>query len=108
MPFTYRVNALMDLPSPLTVSMARDLATSNDAEFLATAPARDFAASIEQVIQSLLLVSGTLIEDVAEMVGCSVRSLQRQLSREGLRYSDLVIRARFNLASRRLSPQTAR
>lgn len=93
---------LMSLPSPLTVSMGRGRVATNDVEFRATAPARHFAASIEQVIQSLLLVSGTRIEDVAEMVGCSVRSLQRQLAREGLRYSDLVMRARFNLASRRL------
>jgi AraC-like DNA-binding protein len=93
---------LMSLPSPLTLSVGRGRAAVNDAEFLATAPARNFAASIEQVIQSLLLVNGTRIEDVAEMVGCSVRSLQRQLARNGLRYSDLVMRARFNLATKRL------
>lgn len=93
---------LMSLPSPLKASEARGWTRSVDTEFRATAPARNYAASIEQVIQSLLILNGTRIEDVADMVGCSVRSLQRQLAREGFKYSDLVMRARFNLASKRL------
>jgi AraC-like DNA-binding protein len=73
-----------------------------DTELRATAPAGDFAGTVEQVIQALQPVNGSTIEDVAEMAGCSVRSLQRRLAREGVRYSDLVKRARFNLAVKRL------
>ena len=73
-----------------------------DRELRASAPARDFAGSVEQVIQSLLPVNGTKIETVAEIAGCSVRSLQRRVARQGIHYSDLVDRARFGLAVRRL------
>ena len=84
---------------------ARPAAASEgiDRELRASAPARDFAGSVEQVIQSLLLVNGTKIEAVAEIAGCSVRSLQRRLARQGFHYSDLVDRARFGLAARRLA-----
>lgn len=94
---------LLALPSSPAMVQFQKPAAQIETEFRASAPARDFAGTVQQVIQALQLVNGSRIEDVAEMTGCSVRSLQRQLARDGYRYSELVMRARFTLAVRRLT-----
>ena len=54
--------------------------------------------SIGQIIRTLVRDGYPSIGSVAEIAGCSIRTLQRRLAGADLNYSHLVKRARFQLA----------
>jgi AraC-like DNA-binding protein len=65
----------------------------------ASAPTQDFAHSIAQVVETLAWDAYPDIHLTAEVLGMSVRTLQRQLSEVGLTHEALVGRARFATAA---------
>lgn len=69
------------------------------------APANDFTGSLRQVIASFLAQGNPQIGVVAEVVGLSVRTLQRRLAEERCSFSQLVEDARLQ-AARRLMRET--
>jgi AraC-like DNA-binding protein len=69
------------------------------AQLESTAPATDFAGSVQQSIRSLLRSGYPELAQVAEISGMSSRSFQRRLREEGIGYSQLVDRSRFELAA---------
>jgi AraC-like DNA-binding protein len=64
----------------------------------ATAPALDFVGSLEQTLSTLLLEGYPSIELTAEAIATSVRSLQRSLSQQGLTYSRVMDKVRYQKA----------
>ncbi len=62
------------------------------------APAHGFVETLRQIAGTLLKESPPQIGVMAEIVGVSVRSLQRRLAAEGLTYSQLLDQARFQAA----------
>ena len=87
------------LSRPLIAVESPLVATCAGAEWLRrSAPALDFAGSLEQLLRSQLREGSPGIHRVAEMSGMSARSLQRRLLDEGTEYGRLVQRVRFNLA----------
>ncbi|MEB3288939.1 MAG: helix-turn-helix domain-containing protein [Leptolyngbya sp.] len=64
----------------------------------ATAPKQDFVGTLEQTLTTLLLDSYPTIEVTADVVGISIRTLQRNLSQQGLTYSRLMDRVRYQKA----------
>lgn len=63
----------------------------------------DVVSVLKLTLPSYLDQGGPAIVEVAEMVGLSVRSLQRKLSLAGLTYSGLLEQVRFNNAIKLLS-----
>ncbi|MFQ6538059.1 MULTISPECIES: AraC family transcriptional regulator [Aphanothece] len=61
-------------------------------------PKQDFVGSLEQTLATLFLDGYPSIELTAEAVDLSVRTLQRNLSKQGLSYSRLVDRVRYQQA----------
>lgn len=64
----------------------------------ATAPALDFVGSLEQTLSTLLLEGYPSIELTADVIGSSIRTLQRTLSKQGLSYSRLIDKVRYQKA----------
>lgn len=64
-----------------------------------SAPAQDLCGSVKQFLQSQLPHGVTDIAATAEAAGLSVRTLQRQLRKEGSDYSRLLEQTRFRLAA---------
>ncbi len=64
----------------------------------ATAPSSDFVGSLEQTLSTLLLEGYPSIELTAEVIGTSTRSLQRNLCKQGLSYSRLMDKVRYQKA----------
>jgi AraC-like DNA-binding protein len=65
-------------------------------------PAEDFVGSLNQVIHTYLPSGPPTIETMAELVGTSVRTLQRRLKAEGVAFSILVDEVRLHTALRLL------
>ena len=61
-------------------------------------PAEDFVGSLNQVIHTYLPSGPPTIETMAELVGTSVRTLQRRLKADGVVYSNLVDEVRLQTA----------
>lgn len=77
----------------------QDVQRYKDYELLhASAPATSFSGAIRQMIATLLREQQADIQVVAEIVGMSVRTFQRQLSDLNLTYSRLVEQVRFEQA----------
>lgn len=64
---------------------------------------KDFISVLKLSLPAYLDEGGPTIMQAAEMIGLSVRSLQRKLSLAGITYSGLLEQARFNNAIRLLS-----
>ncbi|MCP4874366.1 MAG: AraC family transcriptional regulator [Gammaproteobacteria bacterium] len=62
----------------------------------------NFINSIRQIIGSYSQSKNINIEEVASIANMSVRSLQRRLKAEGLRYNDLLSQARYGHAKEKL------
>lgn len=62
-------------------------------------PATDFVGSLKQVIHTYLPSGHPSIETMADVVGTSVRTLQRRLEKTGMVYSDLVDEVRLHTAT---------
>jgi AraC-like DNA-binding protein len=73
----------------------------------ASAPAGDFAGSIEQVIAMLSSPDYPRIDAVARAVGTGVRTLQRRLAEIGSSYERVLAQARLGTAARLLSNTNA-
>ena len=67
-----------------------------------TAPVRGFVDSLRQLAGTLMKEGPPQIETIAEITGLSVRTLQRQLAKNGLSHSELVDQARYQAATRLL------
>ena len=93
------------LPSHLLcMPLQRQIASweSHSSAIPEPAPAA-FSEALEAMLRSQLsLVGAPTIGQAAEMVGTSVRSLQRQLAEDGLTYRRLLDRMRFRAARDRL------
>jgi AraC-like DNA-binding protein len=73
---------------------------------LSSAPAITFPGSIRQIAASLLKEGYPDVQLIAERLGISVRSLQRQLHEADLTYSRLIEQVRFDRSVRLLSDPT--
>ncbi len=60
---------------------------------------QDFPSSLELILRSYLLDGYPDINLAAEITGISTRTLQRRLSSHGLSYSEIVQRARYQVAA---------
>jgi AraC-like DNA-binding protein len=88
---------LLALPLP-----RGEQAPSTDDDWLATAPARDFAGSVRQVIAALLPGGYPDVHLVSEAVGMRLRTFQRRLQEDGTSHGRLVAEARLATACRLL------
>jgi AraC-like DNA-binding protein len=88
------------LATPMVqTSTTRTTADQSDLQtWQATAPALDFVGSLEQTVSTLLLEEYPSIELTADVIGTSIRSLQRSLSQQGLTYSRLMDKVRYQKA----------
>jgi AraC-like DNA-binding protein len=68
----------------------------------------DFAGRLMQCLGPHLLDGYPRLTLAAEIAGTSTRTLQRRLAADGLSYSELIDRARFDIASRMLVETDAR
>jgi len=68
-------------------------------ESAATGPAWDFPVSLQEIVQTYLDDGYPDINLAANVIGFSVRTLQRRLKEFGLSYTDVVQQARFRLAT---------
>ncbi len=76
---------------------------AEEARLRNTAPATNFRDTLRQLATTLLKLEGPpRIETMAEIVGLSVRSLQRHLARHGLTHNQIVDQARYQAAKRLL------
>jgi AraC-like DNA-binding protein len=78
-------------------------------EWTSSAPARDFAGSIRQVIDTLSRGDDyPTIRQTADFVGLSVRTLQRRLAAAGTSHDLLIAEARFVMATEFLAESDAK
>lgn len=63
----------------------------------------EFANSIRQIISSYVSRTQIKIEDIAIVADISVRTLQRHLAEDGLKFNDLLNQARYEAAKDKLS-----
>jgi AraC-like DNA-binding protein len=66
-------------------------------------PEADFAGRLMQCLEPHFVDGYPQITLAAEIAGTSVRTLQRRLAKQGVTYSEVVDRARFDVASRLLT-----
>jgi AraC-like DNA-binding protein len=78
------------------------LISGPDADWSATAPARDFTGSVCQFVATLLRAGYPDVRLVAEALGLRTRTFQRRLREEGTTYGRLVAEARLDIAYRLL------
>lgn len=83
-----------------------EIKESPEAELMATAPPEGLVDSISCAIRTSMESRVPTIDEAAEMVGTSVRSLQRGLGNQGTVYRELVDRVRYETACRLLGDPT--
>lgn len=88
--------ALLSRPLKETTPLAAP--TEAESALWLSAPAGDFVGSMRQALELLLQEGYPPIELAAEIAGRSIRTFQRQLALNGLSYSRLIERARFDRA----------
>lgn len=67
---------------------------------VATIPAHDFVGSVKHAIATTLMAEGnTCLDPIAEALGMHPRTLQRNLSDNGIEYSQLLTEIRFETAA---------
>ena len=62
----------------------------------------NFDDAIDQIIKTYSITKNTSIEEIAEVADTSVRTLQRRLKDKGLKFNDLLNRAKFIYAKQKL------
>ena len=88
------------LPAPIPRLLGTDGPTDVLAEWKSSAPARDFAGSIRQAVETLSCGEEyPSIRQTADFVGMSVRTIQRRLAQAGASHHMLVAQARFATAA---------
>ena len=75
--------------------------------YAAPEPEADFAGRLMQCLQPHFVDGYPQIRLAAEIASTSVRTLQRRLAKQGVTYSEVVDRARFDVASRLLTESEA-
>lgn len=85
------------LALPVAINLAPEEVT--EASLWVSAPSHSFAESLRQVIRSHANDCWLSVDEASEVIGQSVRSLQRQLSTEQQTYSTLVQQCRQEMAS---------
>jgi AraC-like DNA-binding protein len=88
----------LSLPVNHDAALCRLSPTPDYETFHKSAPARESINSCRQLILSLLPSGYPEVAILAKAAGTSVRSLQRQLSEEGLTYSRLIEQVRYDQA----------
>ena len=88
---------LLQLPVQLDIPKKRTTKKNADAD-----DNIDFANSIRNIINTYSLTKNISIEETAEIVEMSVRTLQRRLSDHGLRFNELLNEAKFTHAKMKL------
>jgi len=80
-----------------------DLPRSLSNSYAGPQPEADFAGRLMQCLEAHFVDGYPPITLAAEFAGSSVRTLQRRLAKQGVTYSEVVDRARFDVASRLLT-----
>ena len=78
---------------------------SDASSLLAEAPPSDFIDSLRQLVRSYLPFGHPPIEEIGDIAGLSVRSLQRRVKDEGQTYKRIVDQARFQASKEYLCDQ---
>jgi AraC-like DNA-binding protein len=88
------------VPGDLPASIGRSADTRDLPRCFGAAPCMpmDFQASVEQLVQSLMVDGHLEIDNAAEAAGMSSRTLQRRLAEKGLTYAGLVSKSRLRIA----------
>jgi AraC-like DNA-binding protein len=76
--------------------------------WVSAAPAREFIGSIQQAVETVSRGGDPKIRQTADLLGLSVRTLQRRLAEAGIRHNTLVERGRFAMAAEVLADTNAR
>lgn len=91
--------AHLDLPNPLADPLMADYA-ERFVSALPAAQAGSVAGDVRRSIYLLLPLGRATVVQIAQSLGLNVRTLQRRLDEEGLRFGDLVHEVRRELAPR--------
>ena len=70
----------------------------NEESLWSTAPSRSFSGAIKQVIRAYAGDGWLTVNETSEVVGTSVRTMQRRLSAEKKTYSDIIEETRAEVA----------
>ncbi len=62
----------------------------------------EFIKSIRQIINTYTLTNNACLEEIADAIGMSARTLQRRLTKNGLKFHDLLDQAKFEHAKDKL------
>jgi AraC-like DNA-binding protein len=71
----------------------------NASKLFSEVPSSEFAESLRQILRSYLSFGNPRIEEIADVAGMGVRTLQRRLTKDGLTYKRVVDQARFQVSS---------
>jgi AraC-like DNA-binding protein len=97
------------LAAPIPRLLGTDAPTDVLTEWKSSAPARDFAGSIRQAVETLSCGEAyPSIRQTADFVGVSVRTLQRGLAAAGVSHEVLVAQTRFATAAAVLEQTNAK
>jgi AraC-like DNA-binding protein len=88
----------LSLPLQPPIASCAAAAQTDYETFHVSAPAQEFMASLCQLLQALLPKGYPPVTLIAAAAGLSVRSLQRKLADQGLSYSRLVEKVRYERA----------
>ena len=104
--FTQRSTALLIERELLSFPRLEQNATSEPVTFgdlrrmARSTPPRNTAEKARSIVELRIRTGASKIESVAAELDTSVRTLQRELSRDGMSFRDVVLRARFGQAVR--------
>ncbi|MEE4378849.1 MAG: helix-turn-helix domain-containing protein [Candidatus Competibacteraceae bacterium] len=100
-------SAFLHLAVPTRI-LGRSGNESDYTTLTASAPASDLVGSTRQVIAAMMIYGRCQFEEIAEAIGMSPRTLQRRLAECGVRFSEVLSQARFDLAMKLMSDPTIR
>jgi AraC-like DNA-binding protein len=71
----------------------------NASKLFSEAPSSEFPGALRQIVRSYLSFGHPRIEEIADVAGMGVRTLQRRLKKNGLTFKRVVDQARFQVAA---------
>jgi len=77
----------------------------NAGKLFSEVPSSDFSESLRQIVRSYLSFGHPRIEEIADVAGMGVRTLQRRLKKNGLTYKRVVDQARYQASADLLCDQ---
>ena len=96
------------IPTPLLALPCKSgNSTPNEESLWLTAPSRSFSGAIKQVIRAYAGEGWLTVNEISEVVGASVRTMQRRLSAEKKTYSDILEDTRAEVAGNLLENSDA-